>query len=611
MPLRVGLTPGTYRVLDSPTAKRPQRPILRFSLFFRMLCICGLLCVLPAHALTVEIEAPDEIKTLLTQHLEAARAARLGEVVVETELARLRERSLESARELLATEGYFSPRVESALTYDAAGPLMRFSVMPGARTQVRDVQLVFVGALAVAGEAGGRLRARSERQFTLRPGMPFRQSDWDAAKQAALQVLLSSQYSAARMVASEARIDPDTQSADLSVTLDSGPAFYYGELQIEGAQRYPQSIIRKLDPTRPGQPYRQQTLLDFQVMLEESGYYSRASVRVEPDPARAAAAPIRVQVEERPQKLFSVGIGASTDTGARVQASWLHRNIQNRGLRLKLDAQLEEARQNGEVELAWPRNRDGYDNSLGLQLKQEDIEGQETRVKLAVVKRSRIRGRLSNQIEVTQSLQYQTEKLRVGAVPQLDSRALTANLAWTRRRLGRGFYPRSGDVLSAQIGGASEALLSDTSFLRLQGRYTRYYSVGDNGRLILRGELGGVLAENRDAIPSDFLFRAGGDNSVRGYAYQSLGRDLSGGVASVRYLVTGSAEYNYFFSNNWGWAVFVDAGDAADSTTSLKPVFGYGIGARYRSPVGPINLDLAYGEATEQVRLHFSLGVSF
>jgi len=574
-----------------------------------------MICAGPARALTVEIDAPDLVRELLTQHLEAARAARLGEAIGEelgeTEVARLRVSSLESARELLATEGYFSPRVESALSRDAAGPLLRFSVTPGPRTRVRAVDLAFVGALAEAEDDGRRLRARSERQFVLRPGMPFRQADWDASKQAALRVLQSSQYSAARLVDSQARIDPDTQSADLAVTLDSGPAFFFGKLQIEGTRRYPQSIIDKLDPTRPGQPFRQQQLLDFQMALEDSGYYSRASVRVDPDPALAAAVPIRVEVEERPEKLFSVGIGASTDTGARVQASWLHRNVRDRGLRLKLDARLEETRQNGAIELAWPRNRAGYDNSIGLQLKQEDIEGQDTLSKLVVAKRSRIRGVHSNQIEVTQSLQYQTEAQRVGAVPQFDNRALTANLAWTRRRLGRGFYPRSGDVLSAQIGGASEVLLSDTSFLRLLGRYTRYFSAGDNGRLILRGELGGVLAETRDGIPTDFLFRAGGDNSVRGYAYQSLGRDLSGGVASVRYLVTGSAEYNHFFANNWGWAVFVDAGDAADSPARLSPVFGYGIGARYRSPVGPINLDLAYGEASEEVRLHFSLGVSF
>ena len=153
--------------------------------------------------------------------------------------------------------------------------------------------------------------------------------------------------------------------------------------------------------------------------------------------------------------------------------------------------------------------------------------------------------------------------------------------------------------------------MSDTSCLRLYGRYAEYFSIGEKSRLILRGELGSVLADTRIGIPTDFLFRAGGDNSIRGYAYQSQGRALGGGVASVRYLVTGSAEYNYFFAGNWGMALFVDAGDAADSPASLSPVFGYGVGARYRSPVGPINLDLAYGEATDELRLHFSLGVSF
>jgi translocation and assembly module TamA len=166
-------------------------------------------------------------------------------------------------------------------------------------------------------------------------------------------------------------------------------------------------------------------------------------------------------------------------------------------------------------------------------------------------------------------------------------------------------------VLNLQGGGAVEAVLSDTSFVRLYGRHTQYFRAGDKGRLILRGELGSVLADTRAGIPTDFLFRAGGDNSVRGYAYQSLGRTLEGGVASVRYLATGSVEYNHFFEGNWGMAVFVDAGDAADSPGALSPVFGYGVGARYRSPVGPINLDLAYGEATGEFRLHFSLGVSF
>lgn len=574
--------------------------------FLKALLLLAALCATPAHALTVEVNAPDALKALLMQHLETARAARSGEKLDADEIARLKRQSDQTARDLLATEGYFSPQVESTVERVGDDWRVDYRIAPGTRTTIRNVTLVFDGALKTRADAAG-LRGRIERSFSLKQGMPFRQADWDAAKLAVLRPLLANRYPAAQLVASEARIDPAAQAADLTLTIDSGPAFFYGEPVISGARRYPESIIRNLSPVKPGKPFRQQDLLDYQMALETSGYYTHATVRVEPDPALAAAAPIRVEVVERPEKRFSVGVGVSTDTGARVQVGWLARDIADRGLRLKLDARIETTQQSGAAELAWPRTSAGYENSLGTQVKHEDIKGQKTRSVLAVAKRSRTRG----QVETTVSLQYQTEQQSIGDVVNERNQALTANYAWTQRTVARAFYPRRGHVLTLQGGGAAAALLSDTNFIRLYGRHTQYFQAGANGRLILRGELGSVLADTRDGIPTDFLFRAGGDNSVRGYAYQSLGRTVSGGVASVRYLATGSVEYNYFFNRDWGMALFVDAGDAADTPRQLSPVFGYGFGARYRSPVGPVNLDLAYGEATRQFRLHFSLGVSF
>lgn len=568
--------------------------------------VCAALCALPAHALTVQVDAPDALKTLLTQHLETARAARLGEKLDGEEVARLQRQSEQTARDLLATEGYFSPQIESVAEGKGDDWQVSYRVDPGGRTTVRSVKLSFEGALKTRDDAaseGGRI----ERSFSLKPGMPFRQADWEAAKRAVLRPLLASLYPAARIAQSEARVDPATRTSDLMLTIDSGPAFFYGAPTVSGNQRYPESIIRNLNPAKPGQAFRQQDLQDYQTALEASGYFAQVAVRIEPDPAKAEAVPIQIEVVERPQKLFSVGVGISTDTGARIQASWLQRDVADRGLRLKLDARVETARQLGAAELAWPRTSAGYENSLGVQLKREDIKGQETRSTLLAAKRTRTSG----QIEATLSLQYQTEEQFIAGALNARNQALTANYAWTQRTAGHAFYPQRGYVLSLQGGGASQALLSDTSFVRLLGRHTQYFPVGENGRFILRGEFGGVLADRRDGIPTDFLFRAGGDNSVRGYAYQSLGRSLSGGVESVRYLATGSAEYNYFFDRNWGLALFVDAGDAADSPRGLSPVFGAGLGARYRSPVGPVNLDLAYGEATRQFRLHFSLGVSF
>ncbi len=571
----------------------------------KILLFLAALSPAPVYALTVSVDAPEPIKALLTQHLETARAARLGEQPDAEELARLRRQSEDTARELLATEGYFSPQITSTLSGGDAAQL-NYRIEPGARTTVRNVELSFAGAVQTSAASSG-LRGRIERNFSLRPGMPFRQADWAAAKINVLRALLAGAYPAARVATSQARIDPAAQTADLTLTLDSGPAFHYGALEIKGIQRYPQTIVHNLRPFKPGQPLRQQDLIDYQAALEASGYFAQASVRIEPDPANAAAVPIQVEVVERPEKSLSLGIGVSTDTGARVQVGWLARDIAERGLRLKLDGRIESKRQLGAAELAMPRTSAGYENSLGVQLKREDIEGQDSRATLLAAKRSRTCGL----IETTLSLQHQTETQQVGNVAAVDNQALTLNYAWTQRDIGRAFYPRRGHVLSLQAGVASDALLSETSFVRLYGRHTQYFRLGDNGRLVLRGELGGVLAKTRDGIPTDILFRAGGDNSVRGYAYQSLGRTLSGGVASVRYLATGSVEYNYFFNRDWGLALFVDAGDAADSPGNLTPVLGYGFGARYRSPVGPVNLDLAYGEDSDEFRLHFSLGVSF
>ena len=573
---------------------------------FKALVFFTALCAGPAHALTVEVVAPEEIKTLMMQHLETARSARLGERMDAEEMARLQRQSELTARDLLATEGYFSPQVDSAVEWVGDDWRVEYLIVPGVRTQVRSVKLDFEGGLKTGEDKAG-LRARIEHGFSLKQGMPFRQADWDTAKLVVLRPLLVESYPTARIAASEARIDPEAHAADLTLTVDSGPAFVYGAPVIKGVKRYPEAIVRNLNPMKPGQPYSQQDLLDYQARLEASSYFAQATVRVDPDPELASALPIQVEVVERPEKSFSVGAGISTDTGARVQASWLHRNILDRGMRLKFDTRIETRRQTGTAELAWPRNAHGYENSLGLQLRQEDIEGQKTSSTLLAAKRNRTRGK----IETTLSLQFQTEDQRIADGVNTRNQALTLNYAWTQRNAGRSFYPRRGYVLSLQGGGALESLLSDTSFLRLYGRHTQYVPVGKNGRLVLRGELGSVLAQSRDGIPTDFLFRAGGDNSVRGYAYQSLGRTLNGAVESVRYLATGTVEYNYFFDRNWGMALFVDAGDAADSPASLSPVFGYGVGARYSSPVGPINLDLAYGEATQKFRLHFSLGLSF
>ena len=123
-----------------------------------------------------------------------------------------------------------------------------------------------------------------------------------------------------------------------------------------------------------------------------------------------------------------------------------------------------------------------------------------------------------------------------------------------------------------------------------------FQQLGEKGELILRGELGALGSNGKEGVPSTVLFRTGGDQSVRGYAYESLGVKDGSAIVGGRYLAVASVEYQYYFIKNWGVAFFVDAGNAGDTIKELDPAFGYGIGGRWRSPAGPIGVDLAYGE---------------
>jgi translocation and assembly module TamA len=166
-------------------------------------------------------------------------------------------------------------------------------------------------------------------------------------------------------------------------------------------------------------------------------------------------------------------------------------------------------------------------------------------------------------------------------------------------------------VLQGQVGGGARATLSDQNFVRLHGRAQLYLPLGKTDTLTLRGEAGYTLADSRQHIPQDYLFRTGGAGTVRGYAYQSLG--IKEGTATVggRYLAIASAEFTHWLDDDWGVAAFVDAGDAVDSLTAVRLAVGYGLGARWRSPAGPIGVDLAYGQRNHEVHLHFSLAIPF
>lgn len=553
---------------------------------------------------SVELDVPEAYRELLQQHLQIF-TSRENPRMTEDQLRLLVQSTPERIRELLATEGYYSPAIESSLEQRQGAWVARFAITPGEPSIVARVELELHGAIAAA-ERGAQLAKMRER-WLLREGLIFRQEPWEQAKRGALQLLLAEQYPAARIAFSLAKVDPQTRQVWLKVVLDSGPAFTFGTLAVSGLVRYPRSIVERLNVIAPGSTYSQAKLLQFQARLQDSRYFASALVSADIDPARPERVPVRVQVVEAQSRKLGFGAGASTNTGARGQVEYQDLNFMDRAWRLSSLLKLESKKQLLSGDIQFPRTARGYVDSLTALTERTDIERQVSRKYGLGAKRARVVGLT----ETAFSLQYQTEREDIAGAQGDSRRALVGNYAWTRRKLDNLLYPTDGFVLSTQIGAAAKTLLSDQDFVRSHVKTTYYRSMGKNDGLVLRGEFGATLARSREGIPSDFLFRAGGDQSVRGYAFQSLGVRSGDAIVGGRYLAVAGAEYVHWLTPDWGAAVFYDAGSASDNLRDFKPVHGYGAGARWKSAVGLLNLDLAYGQEARKLRIHFSVGISF
>ena len=204
---------------------------------------------------------------------------------------------------------------------------------------------------------------------------------------------------------------------------------------------------------------------------------------------------------------------------------------------------------------------------------------------------------------------YVDQQLPTGS-PTENSHALYVNGEYTWRLVDNLLQPERGYMANVQLG-AGVPGASTRGFGRLIGKVAVWWPLARNTSLFARADVGAVLADSRDGIPSNFLFRTGGDTTVRGYAFDSLGVPLGEAIVGGRYYTAASVEVTRWIGENWGLATFVDAGNAVDSLHDLHLALGYGVGGRFRTPIGPFRVDVAYGQDAHSVRVHFSVGLSF
>ena len=559
----------------------------------------------PALRFKVVIEAPRPIRMMLEEGLDIVRWQRDQRMTPEL-LERLVEEARAATVQALAADGYFSADVRTHIERANEHATVRISVEPGARTMVSAVTLHLHGQITHGGPPEQKRIEDLRRAWPLKPGRPFRETDWETAKRQTIATLGVARYAAARLVSSEARVDPEQRTAVLTLDIDSGPLFHIGQIQITGLKRYPPSVVENMSPLTPGAPYEEDGLILYQRRLLETGYFATAQLVVDPDPAKAAAAPLLINVIEARTQRIDTGVSFSTDTRLRVQFDYTNNDIFQSAYRLHTLMKADAQSQSFDVSVNQPPQPGGIWMSYTGTLQRTDIQGQRTQEAVAGIARNWGPWSTPSQIGVS----LHTERVDVEGSTSDNIHAAVLDYRYAFRRTDALVQPRRGVLGTLELNVAPPGLAT-RQFERAHLKSTFLWPLGEQDDLTLRGEAGIVLATSRFGIPSSFLYRTGGDQSVRGYAYQSIGVTQGSAIVGGRYLALGSVEYTHWFGGDWGAATFVDAGDAFDAPHDFRPAVGYGVGARWRSPIGPFRADVAYGQRTHKLRLHFSVGFTF
>lgn len=567
----------------------------------------------------LEVRAPNPLRDLLVRHLDLARFREQPDISV-VEIGRLIAAAPAQARSLLEPEGYFNASIDVKRDDAPAGgpPTVRVRVDPGPQVRVGRVQIEVQGPYADAMNAGdAALRTRWQRlsaRWSLKEGAPFSQAAWTGAKNTLLASLRTRGYATAGFSGTSAEVDATNNTVRLFLVVDSGPLYRIGEIRVEGLERTPQDAALNVLPFEIGSDYTEKKLLDYQEALQKTGLYEGVAVELDQSPERAAHAIVYAKLRENKLQNATFSVGFSSNTGPRVGVEHTHRRVF--GYDLVATTKLKVGRDEREASfdlLTYPQP-EGYRNLLGLKADYLDAGGALTQTQRVRVGRTRD----TERIDRLYYLEFNRTTVETATARTTD-RALMANYEWVHRDVNNLVFPTRGLILSAQSG-AGVAYDSDKDrgpFGRLYLQAVWYQPLIGGWLGQVRGEVGQVLRKDTLGIPDSLLFRAGGDDSVRGYGYRTLGPVRDGAVVGGPVLATGSVELAHRLSNsspqwrNWYGAVFVDAGNAAQTWGEYDAAVGYGVGVRWRSPIGPLRIDLAYGQQVEAVRLHISVGVTF
>ncbi|CAB5535904.1 outer membrane protein assembly factor YaeT [Pseudomonas putida] len=525
----------------------------------------------------------------------------------EEALLRFSRGAQEQARKAAQALGYYQAQIDTEVKPPSDKdhpPQLIISIEPGEPVHLRNV------TVRIEGPASELRAFRIPDSKALRPGEPLNHGVYEDAKrliqnQASRYGFFSGHFTRQRL-----SVDPQAGVADIELIYQSGPRYRMGAVTFGGDTPLDNDLLQRMVSFKPGTPYDSELIAELNNDLQSSGYFEGVRVDAAPTAAVNEEIPVDVHLQTRKPRTMGLGLGFSTDVGPRGKANWTRHWVNAEGHSYGWETELSAPRQNVglwyDVPLDPPltdklRFAGGYQN--------EEIAGTDTLSKLLTVG-PEWHSKLPSGWQRVVSLKYQREEYRLGDDSGL-SNLLMPGVSFSYLRSDNRIDPHNGYRLQFDLQGAKEGLVSDTNLLHGNVLLKGLTTLGQRHRLLGRVQFGGSATNGyKQNIPPSLRFFAGGDQSVRGYDYQSLSpKNSDGDRIGGRYLVAGSAEYQYSVAEKWRVATFIDQGNSFNTLELPSLKTGVGIGVRWVSPVGPLRLDLARAlDEDGGFRLHFSMG---
>lgn len=497
--------------------------------------------------------------------------------------------------------GFYRPTIDSSLTKNGEDWQARYHIKPGTPLPIAALEIQLSGA-AQDDIAFQQLVAKTP----LRVGQTLIHSQYEQFKKQLNSLAVERGYYQADLTQHRVEVDLTNYSAAITLHMASGPRFSVGDITF-APNPIDDAFLKSYASFNSGDPVQNSSLIDLQSALIDSDYFQRVEVRPLWNQMSDTEVPIFVDLDANKKTKYHAGLGYGTDTGARTKLGMTKRWVNSRGHQFNTQLLASEIITNFSAEYSIPGDNPREDRyTIQLSLLDEDSDSINTRNYSIGISKQQQRGRWQQVL----ALNYQQEESTFSGetetsyflIPQVNYNTFS-----TTNRL----RVKNGYSLSSQLRGSSKAAISTEDFAQTRISGKGIYSITNKLRVLGRAEVGTTWVNDFDALPASLRFFAGGDNSVRGYDYKSLGpRDDSDDVVGGRNLLVGSIEVDYRLVENWGVAAFIDTGNAFDDM-DLSLHTGIGFGLRWFSPVGPVRFDLAVPQDDgddNSIHLHFNLG---